>query len=190
MEPTSDAFKAVRFAGAVLLVLFAILFTGLAVRFAFGLSMWVGFSVLAVIVAGLYWSAHLWIPSLWGLLVFGVFNSGVALITSRAANTGVPVSRLSALAFLLYFLAGALISRQYRRNDAISRLDRCAFLVYLGAVIWSVTNKEARTDPSTFYFSLLFPLLFGVGAIAIAIIAHRRSAGWRVAHASTDRDQS
>jgi hypothetical protein len=128
--------RAVLFAAKVIVVI-AVFVTTLAVlRISFEISRWFGFLALGGVIASLYVSAPYWVRWLPGLLIFGVLNSLIALVTHHApTNRNVEASTGLSILLLLFYSVGVIVARCY----GVSRLsasDRCAWTLYLVFMIW------------------------------------------------------
>jgi hypothetical protein len=160
-----DMDRAIRFAGKFILVLAgfvtALWLVGNVVR----ISRLSAILVVVILAVVLYVTARHWIRWLPGLLIFGVLNSLVGLISHHApTNPHVPVSSGVAGILLVFYLVGCVVSSQY--NPAhLSVVDRCALLVYLFCMIW-----PAFVVPSGLgAFPPVLAWAAGVGVIALVI---------------------
>src|ERR1700738_2103483 len=105
---------AIRFAGKFLVVCIGLVaaLRVLAVSFAF--SRWTGALLLCVATITLYITAPRWVRWLPGLLIFGVLNSLIGLITHHAPTNPHKVVSVGVAGMLLAFYAvGSIVSYYY-----------------------------------------------------------------------------
>ncbi|MGH8458156.1 MAG: hypothetical protein ACRESV_02295, partial [Nevskiales bacterium] len=108
-----------------------------------------------------------------GILVFGVYNSIVALTTHHAPNNfQVTVSTGLAAWLLTFYSVGFIISYYYDPND-ISPLDRCTWQVYLAGMIFpaalTLGSRQGIVSPE-----IVWPTLIGMAAIIASFAIQRR----------------
>ncbi len=158
-----------RFVGKVLAIIAVVIAAFWVIGYLFAFSKWAGFSSLGVVLIALYATAHRWIPWLPGVLVFGVINSLLALITHHApTNQTVSVSTALAALSLAFYALGCAVSF---RAEKVSVLDRCAWVVYLVAMFLPaafVTSTSGTVTPA-----IAWPLFVGMTAIVISFVSHR-----------------
>lgn len=168
-----EAVHALTFAGKFLFWMAVVLLSLWSIGFAFQISRWVGYAVLAGLAVLLYATAHIWKRWVAALWIFGVFNSLIVLETHRGVNNPAPVSTGAALLMLLYFSVGYFISNWYG-EDEITPLDRCAFIVYLTSIILAAAlDPHVSREPVVVTGTVLYPLLVGMAAIVSAFTIHR-----------------
>ena len=132
--------KVFRFAGNVLAILAVAIAAFWIIGYLYAFSRWAGFLSLGIALIALYSTAHHWLPWLPGVLVFGVINSLLALITHHApTNRAVSVSTTLAVFSLAFYALGCAVSF---RVEKVSVLDRCAWVVYLAAIFSPVLFCE------------------------------------------------
>ena len=135
MKSSNTITSALLFAGKIILVLAAGIATLRIIGIAIAFSRWTGALSLCIVALALYATAQYWLRWLPGLLVFGVINGVVAASTHRAPlNYSVVVSTGLAILLSGFYAAGTVVS--YYFGDArLSVFDRCAWLVYVSAMI-------------------------------------------------------
>jgi hypothetical protein len=140
----------------------------LALLMAF--STWTEVLALSAIAGFLYVTAHRWVNWLPSLLLFGVLNSVIALITHHApSNSHAPVSTVTAT-FLLAFYLGGSIGSYYYSSVRLSVLDRCSLLVYLACLVWPIVT--AGNDLSALPPILVWSTVIGITAIFLPLATH------------------
>lgn len=103
--------RALQFAGKFLLVLTGIIAALLLFRISFDFSRWVGLLIVGVFTIVLYVTVHRWLRWLPGLLIFGVINSLLVLVTHKApTNPGLTVSTGVAGLLLAFYAVGCLVA--------------------------------------------------------------------------------
>jgi len=168
--------RTLRFAGKFLLAVFGIVAVLWLVGASFALSRWAGFVLLAVVAIVLYATAPRWVGWLPGLLVFGVINSLLGLVTHHVpTNPGVAVSAGVAGLLLAFYAIGCIVSYHYDPTH-LSGLDRLAFLVYLFCMIWPAfaANNLATVTPVVAWSTSI-----GMAALIASFAAHRARRGKR-----------
>jgi hypothetical protein len=163
--------RALRFAGKFLLVLTGVIATLLLFRISFAFSRWAGFLLVGVFTIVLYVTAHRWVRWLPGLLIFGVINSLLVLVTHKApTNPGVIVSTGVAGLLLVFYAVGCVVAYYYDAAH-LSAMDRCAWLAYLCCMIWPAL--AAHKDVVKVTSDIAWSVSVGVTAL-IAAFATRR----------------
>ena len=172
----SDVMRTLRFAGKFLLYALGIIAALWILGASFAFSRWAGFVLLAAITAILYATAPRWVRWLPGLLVFGVLNSLLGLITRHVpTNRGVPLSAGVAGLSLAFYAIGCIISYHYDATH-LSAVDRLALLVYLFCMIWPAfaPNNLATVTPVVAWSTSM-----GMAALIASFVAHRARLGKR-----------
>jgi len=170
-EDGGELKRTLRFAGKFLLVVIGIFAALRIIGAAFALSSWAGYAALAVVAIMLYATARRWVGWMPGLLVFGIINSLLALVTRHApTNPHVEVSAGVAGLSLVFYLVGCVATYQYDAAQ-LSVVDRCALLVYLFSVVWPAL---ARSNSSI----ILTPIVvwvesIGMVALIVSSLIHR-----------------
>jgi hypothetical protein len=175
--------RTLRFAGSFLLWALGIVAVLLMLGAFFAFSRWAGFVLLAVIAAVLFATAHRWVGWLSGLLVLGVLNSFLGLITSHVpTNPGEAISTGVAGLLLAFYAIGCIISYHYDATY-LSAVDRLALLVYLFCMIWPAfaPNYLAAVTPV-----VALSTSIGMAVLIASFVAHRVRCGKRPVGASTD----
>jgi hypothetical protein len=165
--------RALRFAGKFLLALLGIVAALWLVGQSFALSRWAGFVLLAVIAILLYSTVPRWVGWLPGLLVFGVLNSLLGLVTHRVpTNPGVAVSAGVAGLLLAFYALGCIVSYNYDATQ-LSVADRLALLVYLFCMIFPAfaPNNLATVTPAVVWSTTI-----GMVALIASFAVHRARA--------------
>ena len=161
--------KVFRFAGNVLAILAVAIAAFWIIGYLYAFSRWAGFLSLGIALIALYSTAHHWLPWRPGVLVFGVINSLLALITHHApTNRAVSVSTTLAVFSLAFYALGCAVSF---RVEKVSVLDRCAWVVYLAAIFSPVLF--ARSTRGAVMSAIAWPLFVGMAAILISFVSHR-----------------
>jgi len=166
----SDLMRTLRFAGKFLLAVFGIVAGLWTVGATFGLSRWAGFALLAAVVIVLYLTVPRWVGWLPGLLVFGVLNSLLGLVTHHApTNPDVVVSTGVAGLLLAFYAIGCIVSYNYDATR-LSAADRLALLVYLFCMIWPgfAPNNLATMKPIVAWSTSI-----GMAALIASFASHR-----------------
>jgi hypothetical protein len=172
----SDVRRMLRFAGRFLLYALGIVAALWILGASFAFSRWAGFVLLAFIAAILYATALRWVRWLPGLLVFGVLNSLLGLITRHVpTNPSVAVSAGVAGLLLAFYTTGCIISYHYDATH-LSALDRLALLMYLFCMIWPAfaPNNLATVTPAVAWSTSI-----GMGVLIASFVAHRVRRGKR-----------
>jgi hypothetical protein len=144
-----DIRRTLRFAGKFLFGLLGVVATLWLIGASFALSRWAGFVLLAVVAIVLSSTIPRWVGWLPGILVFGVLNSLLALVTGHVpTNLGAPVSAGVAGLLLAFYVLGCIVSYNYDAKH-LSAADRLAILVYLFCMIWPAfaSNSLATVTP-------------------------------------------
>lgn len=164
-----------RFAGKFLLAALGIVAALWMVGASFALSRWVGFAALAVVAIVLYATAARWAVWLPGLLVFGVINSLLGLVTHHVpTKPSVAVSDGVAGLLLACYAVGCIVSYNYDATR-LSALDRCALLLYLFCMVWPAF--PARKDLATVTPDIAWSTSIGMAALVTSFVAHRARHG-------------
>lgn len=171
-----EAVHALRFAGKVLAVLAALVLALWILAITFAFSKWAGFVALGFVAIALYASAHHWVRWLPGLLIFGVLNSVIGLITHQVPTNpnGTISTGLAALALTFYAL-GFVVSYCYDAAH-LSVLDRCAFLVYLAGMVLPAA-LTLHSNPGIVTPSIAWPTITGMAALSVSFSIHRLRRG-------------
>ena len=162
--------RTLRFAGRFLLWALGIVAALWILGASFAFSRWAGFVLLAVIAAILYTTAPRWVRWLPGLLVFGVLNSILGLITRHVpTNPAVAVSAGVAGLSLAFYAIGCVISYHYDAAH-LSAWDRLALLTYLLCMIWPAfaPNNLATITPVVAWSTST-----GMAVLVASFVAHR-----------------
>jgi uncharacterized membrane-anchored protein len=163
--------RSLRFAGWFLLYALGIIAALWILGASFSYSRWAGFVLIAVIAATLYATAPRWVRWLPGLLVFGVLNSLLGLITRHVpTNPSMAVSAGVAGLLLTFYAIGGIISYHYDAAH-LSAVDRLAFLVYLFCMIWPAF---APTNLSTVTPIVAWSTSIGMAVLIASFAVHRR----------------
>lgn len=168
--------RTLRFAGWFLLYALGIVAALWMLGASFSYSRWAGFVLLAVIAATLYATAPRWVRWVPGLLVFGVLNSLLGLITRHVpTNPSMAVSAGVASLLLAFYAIGCIISYHYDATH-LSAADRLALLVYLVCMIWPAfaPNNLATVTPVVAWSTSV-----GMAALIASFVAHRGRLGKR-----------
>jgi hypothetical protein len=176
VAPRGDVMRTLRFATKFLLGVLGILAALWLVGASFALSRWAGFVLLAVVAIVLYSTVPRWLGWLPGILVFGVLNSLLGLVTHRApTNPGVVVSTGVAGLLLAFYAIGCIVSYNYDATH-LSATDRLALLVYLFCMIWPAfaPNNLATVTPVVAWSTSI-----GMVALIASFVAHRARAAKR-----------
>ncbi len=171
-----DVIRALRFPGRFLLYALGIVAALWILGASFAFSRWAGFVLLAVIAVILYATAPRWVRWLPGLLVFGVLNSLLGLITRHVpTNPSVAVSAGVASLLLAFYAIGGIISYHYDATH-LSALDRLALLMYLFCMIWPAfaPNNLATVTPVVAWSTSI-----GMAVLIASFAAHRVRRGKR-----------
>lgn len=175
IEMNNPSFNtAIRFAGKFLAALLAVSACIWLVARAFDVSRSAGYLTLSIGAVLLLKTAHIWAEWLSGLLIFGIFSSGLSLLTRRSlVHPNVYISfELSALALSFYLVGYVVLGRyDFRR---ISMIDRFAFVIYLACMIWPIFTVPATQNTVTLTIAGSFGL--GMAVIGIAYLIHRLKA--------------
>lgn len=164
-----EATDALRFAGKVLAVIGSVITVLWIIGALFALSRWAGFVAVGVVAVALYATAHHWVLWLPGLLIFGVLNSLLALVTHRApTNRQVTVSTGLAVLLLAFYTVGCVVSYY---AEHVSVLDRCAWLLYLAAMVLPVAF--ASTGRGVVTPSIATATAVGMAAVMVSFASHR-----------------
>jgi hypothetical protein len=162
--------RTLRFASTFLLGVLGIVAALWLVGASFALSRWAGFVLLAVVAVALYSSVPRWLGWLPGILVFGVLNSLIGLVTHRApTNPGAVVSTGVAGLLLGFYAIGCIVSYNYNAT-LLSATDRLALLVYLFCMIWPAfgPNNLAAVTPVVAWSTSI-----GMATLLASFVAHR-----------------
>ena len=166
--------RALRFAGKFLLAVLGIIAALRLIGASFAFSRWTGFLILAVLAMVLYATAPRWVRWLPGLLLFGVFNSLLGLITHHApTNTLGAVSAGVAGLLVVFYAVGCIVSYYYDATH-LSALDRLALLVYLFCMFWPAF---AANDLTTVTPVIAWSIGIGVAAMMASFAVHRARRG-------------
>lgn len=162
--------RAFRFASKFLLVMLGVVVALRLVWASFAFSRWTGFLVLAVTAIILYLTASRWVRWLPGLLIFGIINSLIGLITHHApTNPQVAVSAGVAGLLVTFYSAGCIVSYHYDAAH-LSVVDRLALLLYLFCMMWPAF---AANDLATVTPVVAWSTTIGTAALLISFAAHR-----------------
>ena len=161
---------AFRFGGKFLLVAVGIVGALWILGASFAFSRWAGFAVLVVIIIFLYASAPHWVRWLPGILVFGIINSLLGLLTHHVpTNSRAVVSADVAGLLLAFYVVGCIVSYHYDAAH-LSAVDRLALLAYLFCMIWPAfaANNLSAVTPA-----LAWSTSIGMAALIGPFVAHR-----------------
>jgi len=165
-----DPMRTLRFAGKFLLAVLGIVAALWLVGALFAISRWAGFVLLAVVTIVLYSTVPRWVGWLPSLLVFGVLNSLLGLVTHHVpTNPGVVVSAGVAGLLLAFYAIGCIVSYNYDATH-LSAADRLALLVYLLCMIWPAfaPNNLAGVTPVVAWSTSI-----GMAALIASFAVHR-----------------
>lgn len=169
----SDVIRTLRFAGRFLLYALGAVAALWILGASFAFSRWAGFALLAFIAAILYATALRWVRWLPGLLVFGVLNSLLGLITRHVpTNPSVAVSAGVAGQLLAFYTIGCIISYNYDAAH-LSAADRLALLVYLFCMIFPAF---APNDLATLTPAVVWSTGIGMAVLIASFAVHRARA--------------
>jgi len=160
-----------RFAVKVLLIVLSVVALLWVIGLLFSVSRLAGYCAVGVVAVGLYLTVQRWIRWLPGILIFGVLNAFIGLVTQHVpSNPRVAVAPSVALLLLAFYAAGYLASSFY---DAarLSPLDRCAVIFYLLCAV--LPALFGRNDVSTLRPAIVWPVTMGVLALTISLASHR-----------------
>lgn len=158
-----------RFVGKVLAIIAVAIAAFWLIEYLFAFSRGAAFSSLGIALIALYATAHRWILWLSGVLVCGVINSLLALITHHApTNQTVSVSTALAILSLAFYALGSAVSF---RAEKVSVLDRFAWVVYFAAMFSPVAFASSTSGTVT--PAIAWPLSVGMTAIVISFVSHR-----------------
>jgi len=131
------------------------------------LAFWVVVSSVATI---LFWTAPKWVIWMPGIMVFGVANSLVGLVTRKVpTRSDSEVSTAVALLLCALYSVGCVVPLQYDARR-ISVLDRSALLVYIVCAIYPAYCHTTLASVTPVVFSAV---TIGIGAMSISLVAHR-----------------
>ena len=164
-----------RFVGKFLLVVAGVVAGLLLFRISFAFSRWAGYTLVAVLTVALYATAPRWVRWLPGLLVLGIINSLVVLITHHAPNNPrVTVSREVAIVSLGYYAVGCAVTTQYDPSH-LSAFDRFALLLYFACMVWPACLPHSQLADLT--PTIAWPLGTGTAAIIVSFATRRMRLG-------------
>jgi hypothetical protein len=144
-EDEGELKRTLRFVGKFLLAVIGIIAALRIIGVAFAFSSWTGYAALAVVAIMLYATARRWVGWVPGLLLFGIINSLLALVTRHApTNPHVEVSVGVAGLSLAFYVVGCVATYQYDATH-LSVVDRCALLVYLFSLVWPALARSNST---------------------------------------------
>lgn len=171
-----DVMRTLHFAGRFLLCAIGIIAVFWAIGRSFAFSPWAGYAVVAILAIILYATAPLWVRWLPGLLVFGVINSLLGLITHHApTNPRTAVSAGVAGLLVIFYAVGCIVSYHYDATH-LSTVDRLALLVYLFCMIWPAF---AAGNLATVTRVVAWSTSIGAAALVASFAAHRARRGKR-----------
>lgn len=163
--------RAIRFAGRVLLVVAGSIAVLLILRISFAFSRWAGYLVIGLIMTVIYATAHRWVMGLPGLLVLGVFNSLIGLITQHGpTNPHKAVSAGFAGLLLAFYTVGYIVFDYYDAAH-FSAVDRIALLVYLFCMIWPAFTAGSNLGVVT--PAIAWSMSIGMVALGVSFAIHR-----------------
>jgi hypothetical protein len=169
-----DMIRALRFAGKFLLALLGVIVGLRLVGMSFAFSRWTGILSLAIIAIALYATAPRWVRWLPGLLVFGVINSLLGLITHHApTNPQAAVSVGVAGLLVVFYAVGCIVTYHYNATR-LSALDRIALLTYLFCMIWPAFS---RNDLAVVTPVIAWSVSIGTAGLIASFVAHRARVG-------------
>ncbi len=162
------------FAGKFLLAVLAVIIALRLIGAAFAFSRWTGFLVVIVIAIMLYSTARHWVQWLPGLLIFGVINSLIGLLTHHApTNPQVKVSGWVAGLLAIFYAVGCIVSHYYD-PAGLSIMDKLALLLYLPCMILPAfaTSNLATVTPL-----VAWSMSIGMAVLIASLAIHRRRRG-------------
>lgn len=162
--------RAIRFASKFLLVVLGVVVALRVVWASFAFSRWTGSLALAVTAIILYLTASRWVRWLPGLLIFGIVNSLIGLMTHHApTNPQVAVSAGVAGLLVTFYTVGCIVSYHYDAAH-LSVVDRLALLLYLFCMVWPafVVNNLASVTPVVAWSTTI-----GTAALTASFAVHR-----------------
>jgi hypothetical protein len=168
-EDSGAKFRSLRFAGVVLTVIAVVVLALWTLGALFRFSSVAGALGLALVAIGLYATAHRWIVWLPGILIFGVLNSLIGLMTHRSpTNPTVNVPTSTALFLLTYYLLGCIAS--YFAAD-FTTFDRFAWSSYVVLMFVPVALPSSESGVLT----PIVASLYGVGMLLVVatLLCHR-----------------
>jgi len=162
--------KTVSFAGKVLLAVLGVIMALRLIGLVFAFSRWTGFMVLIIIATILYSTARHWVRWLPGLLMFGVINSLIGLVTHHApTNPQVEVSAWVTGISVIFYAVGCVVTYHYDAAQ-LSVMDRLALLLYLLCMIWPAF---AASSPAIVTPVMAWSTSVGMAALVVSFAVHR-----------------
>jgi hypothetical protein len=169
-EGAGNVSRPLHFAGKFLLALLGVIVALRLIGAAFAFSRWTGLLVLVVIAIVLYSTARRWVQWLPGLLIFGVINSLIGLVTHHApTNPQVEVSGWVSGLLVTFYAVGCVVSYHYDATR-LSVVDKLALLLYLLCMISPafVANNLATLTPI-----VAWSMGIGMAALIASFAFHR-----------------
>jgi hypothetical protein len=162
--------RALRFASKFLLAILGVIVVLRLVWASFAFSRWAGFFVLAGAAVVLYLTARRWVRWLPSLLIFGIVNSLIGLITHHApTNPRAAVSAEVAVLLVIFYTAGCIVSYHYDAAH-LSVMDRLALLLYLFCMIWPAF---ASSNLATVTPVVAWSTTTGTAVLIASFVVHR-----------------
>lgn len=169
-EVAGSVSRPLRFAGKFLLAILVVLVALRLIGAAFAFSRWTGSLILVVIAIALYSTARYWVQWLPGLLIFGVINSLIGLVTHHApTNPQAEVSTWVAGLLVTFYGVGCVVSYHYDATR-LSVMDKLALLLYLLCMIWPAF---AASNLATLTPVVAWSMGIGMGALIASFAVHR-----------------
>ncbi len=166
--------RPLHFAGKFLLAILGVIVALRLIGAAFAFSRSTGFFVLVVIAIVLYSTARRWVQWLPGLLIFGVINSLIGLVTHYApTNPQAEVSVWVAGLLAIYYAVGCVVSYHYDATR-LSVVDKLALLLYLLCMIWPAF---AASSLATLTPVVGWSMGIGMAALIASLAVHRARRG-------------
>jgi hypothetical protein len=169
-----DKRRLLHFAGRFLFAALGVIVAIWSIGAAFAFSRWMGFLGLGVLGVVLYSTAPRWVRWLPGLLIFGVINSFIGLITHHSpTNPQVAVPEGGACLLIAFYTVGCIVAYHYDATRLLV-VDRVALLLYLFCMIWPAfraTNLTSITPVVVWSTSI------GMAGLIASFVVHRAGRG-------------
>jgi hypothetical protein len=157
-------------AAKVLLAALGVIVALRIIGVAFAFSRVTGLVAAAVIAIILCLTAHKWVRWIGGVLLFGVINSFIGLVTHHVpTNPRVEVSVGVAALLVAFYAVGSTISFYYDVTH-ISFVDRLAWLLYLSCMLWPALGA---TDLSAMTPAVAWSTGAGMAVLVFAFVGNR-----------------
>ena len=162
--------RPLRFAGKFLLAVLGVIMALRLIGVALAFSRWTGVLVVVIIATVLYATARHWVRWLPGLLIFGVINSLIGLVTHHApTNPQVEVSGWVAGLLVAFYAVGCVVSYHYDATR-LSAVDKLALLLYLLCMVWPAFSLN---NLATLTAVVVWPMGIGMVALIASFASHR-----------------